>query len=89
MEDSNVCSIYNSVESSLRHSLLNCNIAQSVWVLADKDLPKHLISNKTNDARFMLLCLFHTPNKSDLVRVLAMLRSIWWARGTAIHDHEF
>jgi hypothetical protein len=47
--DSNICSLRNVAEDSWRHSLLNCNMARSVWALFDEE--EYLISNHSDGAK--------------------------------------
>jgi hypothetical protein len=56
-------------------SVLNCNMARSVWALFDEKL------TMTRLIKMTLL--------DDLARVLVMLWAIWWAKRKAIHDSSW
>jgi hypothetical protein len=67
MATENICSVCNVAEDSWRHSLLDCNMARSVWSLVDEELTEHMTMNQTGDARLWLFWLFDTLNKHDLI----------------------
>lgn len=89
MADDNGCLICNGAQDTLRHTLIDCNMAKALWSLVDKDLVEHMITCRTLDARLWLMQLKDSMREEEFIKALVTLRSIWWARRRAIHENEY
>lgn len=89
MAQSAACPICNAAVDSWRHSLLDCNLAKSVWALREDDVSIPVFGDETNDAKLWLFGLSATLDSAMFVEVLVTLWAIRWARRRAIHEGEF
>lgn len=89
MATSPVCALCNAAVDSWRHSLLDCNMAKSVWSLRENDAALPLFGDETLDTKLWLFSLSHTLSQHTFIEILVTLWAIWWARRKAIHEEEF
>jgi ribonuclease HI len=83
------CPICNAACDSWGHSLLECNMARSVWSLWDEEDVEPLMVDEATDPKLWLMSLSNTLPQRKFVQVLVTLWAIWWARRKAIHEEEF
>jgi hypothetical protein len=76
-------------QDSWRHSLLECNMAKSVWVMQGEELLEFISQAQNNDARGWLHEAMGTLWHGDFVRLVVTMWSIWYARRKAIHEDIF
>jgi hypothetical protein len=74
---------------SWRHSLIDCNMARSVWALLDEDLVEHISVNQVRDPRQWLFFMQESLKHSEFIQILVTLWVIWKARRKAIHEDIF
>ncbi|PNT65173.1 hypothetical protein BRADI_4g38123v3 [Brachypodium distachyon] len=79
MATSSVCSLCNAATDSWRYSLLDCNMAKSVWSLHNDDVILPLYGDETDYPKLWLMSLCRTLNQQDFVEVLVTLWAIRWA----------
>jgi hypothetical protein len=88
MSQSSSCSICGAVDS-WKHSLMECNMAASVWVLADDLLVEHMLMNTEPSAKQWLFDMLETLPHDQFTRLTVTLWAIWTARRKAIHEEIF
>jgi ribonuclease HI len=88
MADDDHCQ-FCGAQDSWRHALVDCNLARSVWALADEELTEHIQCSAEGDAREWIASLISTLKHSEQTRVFVTLWAIWHARRKAIHENIF
>jgi hypothetical protein len=82
------CSLCGS-EDSWRHSLIECNMANSVWALSDDLMVEHMIACGQTNAKLWLFHLLETLPHEQFIQLTITLWAIWSARRKAIHEDIF
>jgi ribonuclease HI len=88
MATSSTCSLCGA-EDSWRHSLIECNMANSVWVLSKSLMVEHMIACDERSAKLWLFHLKETLPHDQFTRLTVTLWAIWLARRKAIHEEIF
>jgi hypothetical protein len=68
---------------------MECNMAASVWVLADDLLVEHMLMNTEPSAKQWLFDMLETLPHDQFTRLTVTLWAIWTARRKAIHEEIF
>ncbi|KAM0866723.1 hypothetical protein ACQ4PT_042447 [Festuca glaucescens] len=82
------CALCGSPDS-WRHSLLECNMARSVWALLPEEIVELVIQSQEPDARSWLASVFSSATHDELTQVVVTLWAIWHARRKALHEDVF
>jgi hypothetical protein len=69
---------------SWRHSLLECNMARSVWALAPDDITEHMERTTEPDAKQRLFTMIASLRHEELIGYLVTVWAIWYARRKVI-----
>jgi hypothetical protein len=88
MSTTSTCTLC-SMPDSWKHSLLECNMAASVWALADNLLVEHIYYVTQPNAKSWLFNLMETLPYIQFTRVAITLWAIWTSRRKAIHEEIF
>jgi hypothetical protein len=75
--------------NSWKHSLIECNMANSVWSLEDELMVEHMITCGETDARNWLFHMMETMPHDQFTRMIVTLWAIWTVRRKAIHEEVF
>jgi hypothetical protein len=78
MATSSTCSLCGA-EYSWRHSLIECNMANSVWVLSDSLMVENMIACDERNAKLWLFHLMETLPHDQFTRLTVTLWAIWSA----------
>ncbi|KAM0898703.1 hypothetical protein ACQ4PT_021767 [Festuca glaucescens] len=79
------CTICGGADS-WRHSLLECNMARSVWALAPHEITDLIGNIEEHNAKAWLATVIKALPHGDLTRVLVTVWVLWHARRKAIHE---
>ena len=82
------CSVFNATNDTCRHSLLQCNMASSVWPLKEDDSVLPIFGDETDDPKLWLIFIAQHFDSVQFIEVLATLWAIWWARRKLILMRE-
>jgi hypothetical protein len=82
------CSLCGCV-NSWRHSLLECNMARSVWALSNEEMVERITMNENPDARQWLFYMIDSMPHDQFVKTAVTLWAIWTTRRKAIHEEIF
>jgi len=88
MASSYVCSLCGVVDS-WKHSLVECNMAASVWALSDEVMVEHMMSIGEPNAKNWLFSLIESLPHEQFTQLTITLWAIWTARRKAIHEEIF
>jgi hypothetical protein len=88
MATSSTCSLCGA-EDSWRHSLIECNMANSVWVLSDSIMVEHMIACDERNAKLWLFHLMATLPHGQFTRMVVTLWAIWTAQRKVIHEEIY
>jgi ribonuclease HI len=88
MAPDSLCRICGHADS-WRHSLLECNMARSVWALAPDGIMEHMERTTEPDAKQWLFAMIASLRHEELIRCLVTIWAIWYARRKAIHEDVF
>jgi hypothetical protein len=79
MATSSRCSLCGA-EDSWKHSLIECNMANSVWALSDSMMVEHMTAYDEPNAKHWLFWMMETLPHDQFTRLTVMLWAIWTAR---------
>jgi ribonuclease HI len=82
------CSLCGEADS-WRHSLIECNMAASVWILSDDEMVEHMRAIGEPNAKNWLFKLIESLSHVQFTRMTVTLWAIWTARRKAIHEEIF
>lgn len=88
MAQHDACVLCGSPDS-WRHSLLECNMARSVWALQPSLVVEYLHNVPEHNARLWLATIMVTLSQEEMTRVGVVLWAIWYARRKVIHENIF
>jgi hypothetical protein len=71
--------VCNSATDTWIHSLLDCQMAKSVWALKEDDVILPLYGDEIDDQNLWLFSLSSTLSSAKFIEVLITLWAIWWA----------
>lgn len=89
MAQESTCLVCGVHEDSWRHSLLECRMARSVWVLVDEDLYDQIRWRREEQARHWLFELDEALSEQDYVKVIVTMWALWKAKRDLVHEDKW
>jgi hypothetical protein len=84
---SSICGLCVRLDS-WKHSILECNMANSVWALSDDSMVEHMHACGESHAQNWLFHMLETLSHDHFIKLTVTLWAIWTVRRKAIHERK-